>query len=103
MKAFGFILRAASGENVRLDEDAMMREAARLGFSWSATFFEDDRREGNYIRMVSRIMREGVDAVFLPAVDHMSEQDIEVMATHCDVYCLAEGRRHPRAVGDRSA
>ncbi|WP_040816205.1 hypothetical protein [Nocardia concava] len=90
MRAVGFILRPASGQDIRQLEHEMEQAAAQLGFTWMATFFADFESEGNYVRMVNRILREGVDALFLPGVGHLSSQDIEVLATHCDVYLVAE-------------
>ncbi|MFJ9367131.1 hypothetical protein ACIRRA_22305 [Nocardia sp. NPDC101769] len=94
MRAIGFILRSTSGEHVRTHEAEMEREAIRLGFTWAATFFADAHREGNYVQMVNRIIREDADAVFLPGVGHLSGEDIAVLVTHCDVYCLTEGEWH---------
>ncbi|MFE2994878.1 hypothetical protein ACFXG4_07695 [Nocardia sp. NPDC059246] len=98
-RAIGFVLRAASGDDVGRHEDEMMREAARLGFTWTASFFEDAHCESNYVRMVNRIIREDADAVLLPGAGHLSSQDIEVLATHCDVFRLEEGTRHTMTHG----
>ncbi|WP_369637206.1 hypothetical protein [Nocardia sp. JMUB6875] len=90
MRAVGFILRSASGPDFRHLEHEMERAATQLGFTWVATFFADTESEGNYVRMVNRILREDADALFLPGVGHLSSQDIEVLATRCDVYLVAE-------------
>lgn len=91
MRAIGFILRELSGEHIRQLEDAMEKTAATLGFVWQATLFADTRREGNYVRVVNQIVRDDVDAVFLPASDHLEPRDIDVLLTHTAVYCLTEG------------
>lgn len=93
-RAIGFILRPESGENVSRHANEMEREATQLGFSWIATFYADLRAEANYIRMISRLIREDADAVFLPSAVHLDERDIQVLATHTDVYCLGERLRH---------
>lgn len=94
MRAIGFILREVSGDEIRQHEDDMEREATALGFSWYATLFADTHREGNYVRVVNSILRDDVDAVFLPRADHLGPDDIPVLVTHTDVYCVAEGHRH---------
>lgn len=72
----------------------MERQAAALGFCWYATLFADTHREGNYVRVLNSILRDDVDAVFLPCADHLGPDDIPVLVTHTDVYCVAERHRH---------
>ncbi|MFJ9363362.1 hypothetical protein ACIRRA_02945 [Nocardia sp. NPDC101769] len=95
MHAIGDLVRALSRTGADTDERAMIAEARRLGFAWSATLFEDDTGDRFQAWLAGLIVRQEVDAVFLPSAAHAPATQIEAVSIeYCDVCCMAEQQRH---------
>lgn len=69
----------------------MRQGAEERDFDWAGTLYADRHLESNHIRVLATVQRTGARAVFLPSVEHLDKRDIDVLASHVPVYCVADG------------